>query len=141
MKKAIRNKTDGLIVINGMQGAVLRPRAENKYLIIDTGPSDLVNPELLALERDGIIEIIDGDKISSPAAEPVPVTKGTKGKKRKKKSSKTPEESINDASGSEVTIMTAEGLKKGNMKFSAAGEAAQTVKPPPDPEMLDLDKY
>jgi len=148
MKLAIRNKTEGRIVVNGMKGLVLVPRNENKYIFIEAGPNGLEDSELLGLQRDNLIEVIDADKVVtavSPAPPASVLPKGKKGKKDKKdKKGKKPEkpEDVNDAKNSVVTIMTPDGAVKSKMSYSVTGDAAQTIpKPSSDPEMLDLDKY
>jgi hypothetical protein len=163
MRIAIRNKTAGKIVLNGMKGLILAPYVENKLIYLEVGGNGVEDPELLGLEQEGLIEILNAEKVDakqpqkavvkSQQAQPAKtepakqvVKRGPRGKYKPRAPKTATQEqptSVNDASNGEVTIMTPDGPKKGRMQYRVSGEAPQAtvIKSPEPPKMLDLDKY
>jgi len=149
---AIRNKTEGRIVLNGMKGIVLVGYSANQPLYLEIGEKGLEDLELIGLQQANLIEVTDADSILKPApivlnVQPAPVKEKPvkKGKKGKKAvvPTPTPTPEANNALGSKVTVMTSEGPKKGNMKYSVTGDSdkAIPIPAPKDPDLLDLNKY
>ena len=156
---AIRNKTEGRIVLNGMKGIVLVGYSSNQPLYLEIGEKGLEDLELIGLQQANLIEVTDADSVLKPApivlnvqpAQPAQTPAKTKPAKKVKKGKQVAEAApippvppaANNASGSQVTVMTSEGPKKGSMKYSIAGDSdkAIPIPAPKDPDMLDLNNY
>jgi len=144
---AIRNKTEGRIVLNGMKGIVLVGYSQNKPLYIEVDDKGLSDKELIGLQQANLIEVTEVNvkpeakvelKIDAKSNSDKPAKGGKKGKQSKVVSPKD----ANDTMGNEVTVGTESGPKKGNMKPRIVGDAVVPLKNNGDgPELLDLNKY